>query len=52
VVSKELFQPFADHLRFYEDKSYPLYKLYGLETVLENACKPVAWLNSGANLII
>ena len=52
LVKKSLFLPFSKHLKFYEDKSYPLYKLYGLESVLDNACKPVAWMNSGANLII
>ena len=52
IVQKKLFLGFKDKLNFYEDKDYPLYKLYGLETVLDNATKPVAWLNSGANLII
>ena len=52
VVKKKLYQPFSNRLKFYEDKSYPLYKLYGLETVLDNACKTIAWMHSGANLII
>ncbi|MCR5546225.1 MAG: ribonuclease E/G [Lachnospiraceae bacterium] len=52
VVERQLFLPFKNRLKFYEDESYPLYKLYGMETVLDNATKPVAWLNSGANLII
>ncbi|MCR4673587.1 MAG: ribonuclease E/G [Lachnospiraceae bacterium] len=52
VCHRDLFLSFQDKLLFYEDASYPLYKLYGMETVLDNALKPVAWLNSGANLII
>lgn len=52
IVTKKLFSSFSNHLKFYEDASYPLYKLYGLERVLDNALKPMAWLSSGENLVI
>ena len=52
IMEKDMYAPFKANLRFYEDTTYPLAKLYGIQTVLENACKPTAWLNSGANLII
>ncbi len=38
-------------LRFYED-SYPLVKLYSLETALDNALKERVWLRSGGFLVI
>lgn len=44
--------PVGKELRFYEDANYPLEKLYGLSTKIEDAlCKRV-WLKSGAYLII
>lgn len=52
IMEKDMYAPFKANLKFYEDTSYPLAKLYGIPTVLENALKPTAWLNSGANLII
>ncbi len=52
IMEKDMYAPFMANLKFYEDTSYPLAKLYGIHTVLENALKPTAWLNSGANLII
>ena len=52
IMEKDMYAPFKSNLKYYEDKSYPLAKLYGIHTVLENALKPTAWLNSGANLII
>ncbi len=52
IMEKDMYAPFKEHLKFNEDTSYELSKLYGISTVLENALKPVAWLNSGSNLII
>lgn len=52
IMEKDMYAPFRPNLKFYEDSSYPLAKLYGINTVFENALKPTAWLNSGANLII
>ena len=39
------------NIRFYED-SYPLYKLYSLETALSHALSKKVWLKSGGSLII
>ncbi len=39
-------------LSFYEDKLLPLYKLYSLETGLEDALKGRVWLKSGGYLVI
>ena len=41
-----------DKLRFYEDSSYSLWKLYGLETVLDDATRTRVWLKSGGYLVI
>ena len=41
-----------DKLRFYEDESYSLWKLYGLETVLDDATRTRVWLKSGGYLVI
>ena len=41
-----------DKLRFYEDTSYSLWKLYGLETVLDDATRTRVWLKSGGYLVI
>ena len=41
-----------DKLRFYSDESYSLWKLYGLETILDDAIRTRVWLKSGGNLII
>lgn len=41
-----------DKLRFYEDASYSLWKLYGLETVLDDATRTRVWLKSGGYLVI
>ena len=41
-----------DKLRFYEDPSYSLWKLYGLETVLDDATRTRVWLKSGGYLVI
>ena len=38
-------------VRLYQD-SFPLVKLYGLQTKLDNAFLPKVWLKSGANLVI
>ena len=38
-------------VRLYQD-SFPLMKLYGLQTKLDNAFLPKVWLKSGANLVI
>lgn len=39
-------------IRKYEDTSYPLVKLYSLESRLKDCLKPYVWLKSGANLVI
>lgn len=39
-------------IRLYMDDSYPLKKLYSLETKLEEALSKTVWLKSGANLVI
>ena len=52
IMEKDMYSAFKEHLKFYDDTSYELSKLYGIQTVLENALKPIAWLNSGSNLII
>lgn len=39
-------------LRLYEDESYSLWKLYGLETVLDDATRNRVWLKSGGYLVI
>lgn len=41
-----------DKLRLYEDASYSLWKLYGLETVLDDATRTRVWLKSGGYLVI
>ncbi len=38
--------------RFYEDRLLPLYKLYCLETVLEEVMREKVWLKSGGFLVI
>lgn len=44
--------PAGKHVRFYDDQSYPLEKLYSLGSKLEGALSPRVWLKSGAYLII
>ncbi len=39
-------------VRFYNDETYPLSKLYSLDTKMEEAMGKKIWLKSGANLII
>lgn len=39
-------------LRIYEDKSYPMHKLYSLEKYLQDSLNKKVWLNSGAYLVI
>lgn len=41
-----------EKLRLYEDDSYSLWKLYGLETVLDDATRTRVWLKSGGYLVI
>lgn len=41
-----------EKLRFYEDESYPLEKLYGIESKLEKALQKNVWLKSGGTLVI
>lgn len=41
-----------DRLQFYDDSSYPLWKLYSLESALERATRTRVWLKSGGYLII
>ena len=41
-----------EKLRLYEDESYSLWKLYGLETVLDDATRTRVWLKSGGYLVI
>lgn len=42
----------AEKLRFYEDKLLPLYKLYRLESAVEEIRREKIWLNSGGFLVI
>ncbi|MBR4138592.1 MAG: ribonuclease E/G [Lachnospiraceae bacterium] len=42
----------VEKLRFYEDASYSLWKLYGLETILDDATRTRVWLRSGGYLVI
>ena len=42
----------VEKLRFYEDASYSLWKLYGLETILDDATRTRVWLKSGGYLVI
>ena len=49
----ESYQPAdLDKLRFYQDNSYSLWKLYGLESVLDDAVRSRVWLKSGGYLVI
>ena len=41
-----------DKLRLYEDPSYSLWKLYGLETMIDDATRTRVWLKSGGYLVI
>ena len=41
-----------EKLEFYDDSLLPLYKLYGLETVLDRALGKRVWLKSGGYLVI
>lgn len=41
-----------DKLRMYEDASYSLWNLYGLETLLDDATRTRVWLKSGGYLVI
>lgn len=41
-----------DKLRFYEDGTYSLWQLYGLESVLDDATRTRVWLKSGGYLVI
>lgn len=40
------------NVRLYEDPMLPLYKLYGLESKLQEALSKNVWLKSGASLVI
>lgn len=41
-----------EKLRFYEDESYSLEKLYGIESKLDKALQKNVWLKSGGTLVI
>lgn len=41
-----------DKLKLYEDTSYSLWKLYGLESILDDATRSRVWLKSGGYLVI
>ena len=41
-----------EKLRLYEDSSYSLWKLYGLETIIDDATRSRVWLKSGGYLVI
>lgn len=45
-------QGHVENLRLYEDADFPLTKLYGLDTKLQEALSKTVWLKSGANLVI
>lgn len=40
------------NIRFYEDDSFPLYKMYGLESFIKKVSSRQVWLKSGAYLVI
>ncbi len=42
----------VDKLRLYDDTSYSLWKLYGLETMIDDATRTRVWLKSGGYLVI
>lgn len=42
----------SEKVRFYEDKSFPLQKLYSVETKLSEALSKQVWLKSGGYLVI
>jgi ribonuclease G len=42
----------SDRIAFYTDASYPLYKLYSLNTQIEKLLQKTVWLDSGANILI
>lgn len=44
--------PLSVPIRLYQDETFPLFKLYGLQTKLEAAYSKKVWLKSGANLVI
>ena len=44
--------PQEKQIRLYEDRNYPLEKLYSLATKIEGALNTRVWLKSGAYLII
>lgn len=49
----ELHQPEdLEKLCFYEDGSYSLWKLYGMETLIDDATRTRVWLKSGGYLVI
>lgn len=41
-----------EKLRLYEDASYSLWKLYGMETILDDVTRSRVWLKSGGYLVI
>lgn len=41
-----------EKLRLYEDASYSLWKLYGMESLLDDATRSRVWLKSGGYLVI
>ena len=42
----------SDRIQLYTDASYPLYKLYSLNTQIEKLLQKTVWLDSGANILI
>lgn len=41
-----------EKLRLYEDASYSLWKLYGMESILDDATRKRVWMKSGGYLVI
>lgn len=50
LLASEYARP--DGVRFYEDAMLPLYKLYSVETRIQELLSPKVWLKSGAYLVI
>ena len=48
----KILQQYGFPVRFYQDTSYPLDRLYPVESGIADALKERVWLKSGANLII
>jgi len=51
-ISQAIAPGLKEHLRLYEDESFPLHALYGLKGKLHDALNRTVWLKSGGYLVI